>query len=204
MRAILMVAMAAAMAAQAGAAWAQERLVLAPYPGPPAWRRITDKSGPQGYIHEQIPIGQSEDGFTDILTDQAFRNLAGADPGAFLQRIMVGMPNACEGVRVNGPTLRIEDGRRVAYGQIFCGAQRGQSFGVDLFYKVIGGAEALYSVSREFRVPPSPNGGELAFPRDQAARAMALVKAQGVANDYLVHQVYLCGPHAGDARCAGH
>ena len=56
MRGRMVLAVAAALALAAGSAVAaDEHLVMKPYPGPPAWKRITDKSGPQGWIHEQIP-----------------------------------------------------------------------------------------------------------------------------------------------------
>ena len=66
------IAMALGCAAAAGAAPVKERLVLAPYPGRPAWKTITNKSAGDQFYREQIPGNQTVDNFTDILTSQNF------------------------------------------------------------------------------------------------------------------------------------
>jgi hypothetical protein len=200
MRAAIVVLLAVLLAAQAGvAAAAPEQLIVSPYPGPPAWKRITDKPSPAGWLHEQIPANENVGGFIDILTDQAFRKLAGRDPAQFLQLILGGMAKACDGLKVNAPADRAEGGFVVAYAQVTCDQQRGQDFGVHIFYKAISGAAGLYSVSRLFRVPP-PDGKPRSG-RAQEARADQLAKAEAVASDYLEHGVYVCGGRSTDTRC---
>ena len=202
MRTSMIIALAAMLALAAGAASAaDEHLVLKPYPGPAPWRRITDKSGPQGWIHEQIPGNHADTDYGDILTDQGFVASRRADPAAFLRTIFQNVSSACEGVKVNGPTARLEAGVRVAYGQVRCGTQRGQPFGVHIFYKVISGQRALYSVARDIQVPPSADGDQLVFPKASAAKATALLKAEAAADSYLLNQVYLCGGASTDPRC---
>jgi len=202
MRNSIIIALAATLALAAGAASAaDEHLVLKPYPGPAPWKRITDKSGPQGWIHEQIPGNHADTDYSDILTDQAFVAARGADPAAFLRTIFQNVSSACEGVKVNGPTARLEAGVRVAYGQVRCGTQRGQPFGVHIFYKAIAGQRALYSIARDFQVPASPDGHQLVFPKGAEARAAALLKAEATADSYLLNQVYLCGGASTDPRC---
>jgi hypothetical protein len=196
-------ALAASLALGAGAAAAaDEHLVMKPYPAATPWKRITDKSGPQGWLHEQIPGNHKADDYSDILTDQAFVGARGADPAAFLHNIFQNVSSACDGVRVNGPTTRLEGGLRVAYGQVRCGTQRGQAFGVHIFYKAISGEAALYSISHDLRVPASANGDQLAFPKGEAAKAAALMKAEAAADSYLSNQVYVCGGRSTDPRCA--
>ncbi|MEJ0066673.1 MAG: hypothetical protein WDM85_15710 [Caulobacteraceae bacterium] len=173
---------------------------MKPYPGP-AWKRITDKSGPQGWIHEQIPGAHANADYSDILTDQGFVSARGTDPAAFLRNIFAQVGGACAGVKVNGPTSRVEGGLKVAYGQVRCGTQRGESFGVHIFYKVISGDAALYSIARDFRVPASADGDQLAFPKAEADKATALLKAEAAADSYLLNQVYVCGGRSADPRC---
>jgi hypothetical protein len=202
MRRSTIVALGAAAALVAGsAAAADEHLVVKPYPGPPAWKRITDKSGPQGWIHEQIPADRRNDDYSDMLTDQAFAANRGADPSVFLRNVFANVGGACDGVRVSGPVAQTESGLHVAYGQVRCGTERGQPFGVHIFYKAISGDAALYSVSREFRVPASADGDQLVFPKSETAKAEALLKAEAAADQYLVNQVYVCGGRSTDARC---
>ena len=176
---------------------------MKPYPGPPAWRRITDKSGPQGSIHEQIPADRRDDDYSDMLTDQGFAANRGVDPSAFLRSIFANVGGACDfRVKVSGPVARTEGGLRIAYGQVRCGTERGQGFGVHIFYKAISGEAALYSISREFRVTASADGDQLVFPKAQAAKAAALLKAEAAADRYLVDQVYVCGGRSTDPKCA--
>jgi len=199
----MIIAWGASLAFAAGAAAAaDEHLVMKPYPAATPWKRITDKSGPQGWLHEQIPGNHKDDDYSDILTDQAFAGSRGADPAAFLQTIFRNVSSACDGVRVNGPTVRLEGGLRVAYGQVRCGTQRGESFGVHIFYKLISGDAALYSISRDFQVPASANGDQLVFAKGEAAKAAALLKAEAAADSYLLNQVYVCGGRSTDPRCA--
>jgi hypothetical protein len=199
--------LAAALVVLIGAprAWAaptSEQLVMRPYPGPTPWKRITDQANATQWMHEQIPGDQTVDSFTDILTDDGFRELGGRDPSQFLRVVFDGFAKACDGVRLNGPVARSEGGFAVAYGQVYCGRKRGADFGVQVFYKVIGGAAALYSISREFHVPPSADGGQPLFPNGEAGRAKALVAAESVAGDYLARGVYLCGGRSTDPRCS--
>jgi hypothetical protein len=201
MRGLTIIAWAAALALVAGAASAaDERLVMKPYPGA-TWKRITDKSGPQGWIHEQIPGRHAATDYSDILTDQGFVAARGADPAVFLRNIFANVGGACASVKVNGPTVRLEGGYKVAYGQVRCGTQRGEAFGVHIFYKVISGEAALYSIARDFRVPASADGDLLSFPKSEAAKATALLQAEAAADGYLLNQVYVCGGRSTDPRC---
>ncbi len=203
MRGRMGLALAAALTLAAGvAAAADEHLVMKPYPAASPWKRITDKSGPQGWIHEQIPGVHADTDYSDILTDQGFVSARGADPSAFLRNIFANVGGACAGVKINGPTARVEGGLKVAYGQVRCGTQRGESFGVHIFYKAISGDAALYSIARDFRVPASADGDQLVFPKAQAAKATALLEAEAAADSYLLNQVYVCGGRSTDPRCA--
>jgi len=200
MRALAAILLAMTLIAPAAASAAPERLVMKPYPGG-IWKRITDKSNERGWIHEQIPAGQSVETFADILTDQGYATMGGGDPSEFLKARFANIQPACEGMRVNGPTPRMEGGLPVAYAQVYCGRQAGQPFGVSIFYKAIGGGAALYSVSREFHVPASSVRGVLSFPKGHEAEAGALVKAQAAADRYLLNDVYVCGGKSDDLRC---
>lgn len=188
----------------AGAAQAQgppERLVMKPYPGAP-WTRITDQSTRGGaWNHEAIPPGQSEDSFTQILTDQGFPDLAQTDPGDYLRQRWATIRLACESVRVNGPTLRTEGGARVAYGQLYCGQQKGQDYGVHIFFKVISGDAALYAITMDVHTPASSEGGVMSFPAGHEDDMQALLKTEAAADAYVANSVYVCGGHSTDPRC---
>jgi|SRR5579885_2859916 len=200
MRTLAAVLIAAAAAGGVALAAAPERLVVGPYPGGP-WKKITDKSNARGWIHEQIPAGQTETSFTDILTDQGYADHARGDPAEALKARFANIQPACLGMRINGPTRKMEGGLAVAYGQAFCGRQAGQPFGVVIFFKAISGDAALYIVSREFHTPASEVGGVFSFPKGQEARAGAMVRAQAVADTYLLKSVYVCGGRSDDLRC---
>ena len=180
-------------AAMASAAMAAERLVLAPYPAATQWKQVTNRVSGLQFLREQIPANQAIDSYRDILTAQSFPQQRGVDPSTYMRTVFQGVAGACDGVRVNGPTARQEGGHAVAYAQIYCGRQKGQPFGVVMFFKAIAGADALYVVQREFRVAPMPVAGVTSSPED--------LPAQMAADRYLLNQVYLCGPGSTDPRC---
>jgi hypothetical protein len=197
----LAILMALGATTAAMAAPGKERLVTAPYPGPPAWKEITNKSNGSQFYREQIPGNQTVANFTDILTSQNFPQQRGADPSAFLRGVFQAAAGDCDGLRVNGPTARQEGGYPVAYAQVYCGLQKGKPYGVNIFFKAISGDDALYSVERDVHVPASATGGVQGFSKDQMAQMTASLNDQKVANDYLVRSVYVCGAKATDKRC---
>jgi hypothetical protein len=196
--AVLAIFTALTVAATASAA-PVEHLVLAPYPGPPAWKLITNKAVGAQFYREQIPANQTVANFTDILTSQNFPQQRGVDPSAYLRNVFQAAAGSCDGLRVNGPKAAQEDGYRVAYAQVYCGQQKGKPFGVTIFFKAISGDDALYSVERDVQVPANPAGGSLSFANQ--AQMAASMKDQTTADSYLVKSVYLCGARATDKRC---
>jgi hypothetical protein len=201
MQSLRILAAAAALTVLAGAAQAREHLVMGPYPGPPAWKTATLVDKGLRHLREQIPAGQNIDSYHDILVDEVFPDARGTDPAQFLNQKFAQISGACEGIRVNGPRAGTENGYKIAYGQVFCSRQKGQKFGVNIFFKVIEGDDALYSIHREFRVPPSATAGVQSYSKDQMGELQALMKSQMVADHYLVEQVVLCGPRGKDKRC---
>ncbi|HWA63365.1 MAG TPA: hypothetical protein VG939_18455 [Caulobacteraceae bacterium] len=197
----LLTILAALAAVVPAAALAQERLVLAPYPGPPAWKEVTHKVAGLKFLREFIPADQRIEAYRDILTAQSFPEQRGADPARYLNAVFQGAAGACDGVRVNGPKLAREDGHAVAYGQVYCARQKGQAFGVTMLFKVFAGDDSLYVVQREFRTPPQDAPGVMSASPAQSAQLLALVRAQAAADRYLAGQVYLCGTRSADRRC---
>lgn len=193
-------AAAAAMILAGAAQAAPERLMMLPHPGAP-WQRITDQTRHGAWNHEAIPPGETADNFTEILTDQGFPDLAGADPADFLKQRFAQVTLACESIRVSGPTPRTEGGFRVAYGQLYCGQQRGQDYGVHIFFKIVSGDAALYAVSLDVHTPASDEAGVLSFPAGHEDEMQALLKTEAAANAYVEHSVFLCGGRAADPRC---
>lgn len=182
---------------------AAERLVLEPYPASAPWKEVTNISRGAKFLRELIPADQKIESYKDILTAQSFPEIRGVAPADYLKTVFKGAAGQCRGVRVNGPVERQEDGRRVVYGQIYCGQQVGKPFGVNMFFKVIEGEDALYVVQREMRVPPSPVGGVQSFDASQMQAMKAMMEAQGVANTYLSNGVHLCGEGSTAPACAG-
>jgi hypothetical protein len=200
MRWAIGIAAAMVAAGSAHAAPAAEHLVMQPYPGAP-WKQITDQTAGHAWNHEQIPADQTEDNFTEILTDQGSADLAGTDPSEFLNRRIAQVTLSCESVRVNGPTPRLEGGVRVAYGQLYCSQQRGQDYGVHIFFKIISGDAALYAISLDVHTPASETAGVLSFPAGHEEEMQRLLQQESIADHYIDASVYLCGGHSTDTRC---
>lgn len=197
---LTVVTLLAALTATTASA-ADERLVLEPYPGKPAWTEVTTVQRGDKFLRELIPGDQKIETYRDILTAQSFPELRGADPAPYLRGLFGIIGKHCTGVRVNGPTERLEGGVKVAYAQIYCGRQTGKDFGVNMAFKAIQGQSALYVVQREARVPPTETGGVQSFDKGQMDQMRTMLAAAGVTNSYLAQSVYLCGAGSRDAKC---
>lgn len=171
-----------------------ETFVVPPYPANPPWKAITNKENADQKLMEWIPANQSETVIDDILTEQVFYRLKNVDPAMFMQTIVKGTAQACDHVRVNGPTRKTESGYPVAYAQIYCGHQKGTTIDVDIFVKAIGGHDAMYVAQREFHRPAAFGGvpGVVSFAKGQDAQMKAFTAAHAAADNYLVSQVHLC------------
>ena len=171
-----------------------ETLVVPPYPADVAWKQIMDQRA-AGAMHmrEWIPADQTENDIRDILVQQNAYALKSLTPSIFVISQFRTLISACEGLKVNGPTERIEGDYTVAYSQMYCTNQKGAAKDVDIFVKAIGGKDALYVVQREFRRPATPGAkpGVRSFSGDQADAAKAAMEAQASASSYL-RRVRLC------------
>jgi|WetSurMetagenome_2_1015567.scaffolds.fasta_scaffold193197_2 hypothetical protein len=185
----------------AAPAWAAERLVLEPYPGQ-GWHDVVNEGNGARFIREQMPAGQTMQSFTDSLTAQSFPGQQGAAPDTLLGIIFKQFSQSCDMVATVGPKPAEEGGREVAYGQLYCGKQKGETYGAHIFIKVIQGSEALYVVDRDFRTPPSDHPGAPSFAKGQEKEALALLQAEAEASRYLTQQVYICDPVFPDPKCS--
>jgi hypothetical protein len=183
----------AALAAGPVAAAEGEQLRLDPIQGPPPWKEVTHQRDGARFLIEIIPSDQDINAYREILSAQSFPALKGQDPAEYLKGMFTRLGGSCDGARVNGPKAGLEQGAPVAYAQIYCGRQRGRDFGVQMFFKVLQGTDALYVVLREMRVPPSAQGGMMSFSKDEMPKVLAIMKAASEANQYLVEHVGLCG-----------
>ena len=190
----------------AGAAAAEERLVLEAYPpaGPAKadWRMVTDKDLGGGFYVELMPSDQTPADYRDILAATSFAHLK-APAADVLQAMLKQFTQAqsCDGLTVDTPKVSQEQGLTVAYARAFCGQVTGQSFGIQIFYKAIQGADGVYVVSRDFRVPASKAGGTLTFTEGQQSQALELLTAIGAGNAWLSKSTYVCGASSKDPRC---
>jgi hypothetical protein len=191
----------AVLAAGASSAGSREKLVVPPYPAQAAWKKITDKGDAQQHLREWIPYDQSEADTHDILTEQVFYAAKESAPALLVDSILNSATQACQRVRVNGPTRQTENGYRVAYAQIYCAHQKGTSLDVDILLKAISGSDAMYVVQREFRRPMEADGmpGVMAFSQERMPEMKARMMSAEIANKYLADAVQLCPPD--QARC---
>jgi hypothetical protein len=180
---------------------AAERLLLPVYPNDPPMVEATHQVVGAKFLYEFIPKGQTLENYRTILSAMSFPGTRPPSPAAYLNGMFGRFPAACDGVRVNGPKSVEEGGAPVAYGQAYCGRQKGKPYGVNMFFKVIQGHDGLYVVHVEFHVPPSSLGGIQSFSKDQVAEMVEMMKAQSTADKYLAESVFLCMDGSTDPRC---
>jgi hypothetical protein len=180
---------------------AEEHLVVAPYPGGAPWQVVTDQRNAEQYMIERIPADQSVTAISDIVVEQAFFRLQGANPSTFLNGLLHRLAASCRSVRINGPKADVQNGYSVAYGQSYCVDAGGED--VDSFIKVIGGKSALYVVQREFHRPTTPGAvaGVRSFGQDQIDQLRAMASAMKTAAEYTDKGVQLCPAVAGQNAC---
>lgn len=175
------------------AADSSETLIVPPYPAQTPWKQIMDQRTAAARWMEWIPADQTEKDIRDIITRQDIYALKNQTPSFFIISWFRQLNTACGGLRVNGPTERIQDGNTIAYAQAYCTNQKGAAKDVDIFLKAIGGKDALYVVQKEFRRPAEPGAtpGIRSFPGDQMEAVNASLEAHGAASEYL-GQARLC------------
>ncbi len=177
-----------------------ETVVLAPYPGIIGWKKITDVSNAEHVYFEWIPANQSAERFHDILVEQSYTRLKNVPPGAFAEKVIAVIAQACAKTSKNGPKLVTEHGSQVAYAQYYCVADPKKE-DVDGFIKVITGRDALYIFQREFHYPTTAESypGVRSWPKGHDAEAKADMEAHFAAAKYL-DAVQLC-PAADGSAC---
>ena len=183
--------------AACGAARAEERLVLGPYPGAP-WHDVINRSSERGFVRQQMPEGQTPEAFHDVMTSQAIRGYRGG-PTEFISLAFSKLAESCATSETVGPTVAEEQGLQVAYGRFYCGQQKGQTFGAHMFFKVIKGNDALYVVDRDFRIPPTGNPSTPSLPENEV---VPFLQSEGAARKYLTDKVYVCDPAFPNPKCA--
>lgn len=183
--------------AMASAAQAAERLVLAPYPGAP-WHEVINQTTGARFVLALVPEGQTLNDSQDILSAQSVPGYQGP-PADFLARTFTQLGQNCDPLETVGPQAAQEQGRQVAYGRLYCGRQKGQSFGIHIFFKAILGSGALYVVHRDFRTPGSDHASVPTLPEDQA---ITFLEAEGAARKYLTDRVFVCDPVFPDPKCS--
>jgi len=187
---LIMLVLLAPVAANAQSA--TEKFIVPPYPSATPWKPHIVPRFPQVAWVEWWPEDQPENDIKDILTTQVMKR-GKIEPATFLTTMFARVANSCTGAMVNGPKEQTEYSFPVAYGQLYCTGQKGAGKDVDIFFKIIGGKDALYIIEREFRRPAEPGAqpGVRHFPGDQMAEAKADMDAKETANRYLA-QVRLC------------
>ena len=191
---------AALIVGMGGMAQAAERLVLEPYPGGP-WYDVVNQSNGHNFVREQMPQGQTPEDPHDILTAQSVPGYR-AQPSTFISTAFADLSKNCDTVETVGPTPGVEQGHPVAYGRLYCGRQKGQTYGAHIFFKALLGSEALYVIDRDFRTPGTDKPGAPNFAAGQQDQAIAFLKSEGEATRYLTNQVYICDPVFPEARCS--
>tara|TARA_R110000868_G_scaffold296644_2_gene557035 strand:- start:46855 stop:47442 length:588 start_codon:yes stop_codon:yes gene_type:complete len=166
-----------------------------------SWKTVLDEKGKDVWIVEQIPETSSDDNFSNLLVVQEFKNQKKTSSEKFAKGLFKLASKDCEGLRINGPKSNKDNGYEVSYVQIYCGKRIGTDYGTETFQKVIKIGDLIYVVTREFRVPPNATGGVTSFSKDKMEEMMAMMKAKGLASNYLVKDVFVCGGKSKNEKC---
>jgi hypothetical protein len=189
----------------------EEMLILPPHPGWGQWKAITEQRSPDRTFIERIPEAQSPNEVKDIVIEQFYRGIQEKiSPVELLQKLPMFAQNTnCEKVKASSPVAGVEGGFKVAYAQMYCQKQKGQSYGYIDLQKAIQGSNGIYVVQREWRVnsfefaSSSTNNTSL-VPQEafgSAEKATAWFESVKVSDQYLVKSVFLCSNGDGKRPC---
>lgn len=133
----------------------REFLTVGQFPGWGNWQKIKDERLGSFREIEHIPEGQSQFNYSDVLNEQWLTALPKSMPAErFATSLKDIVKSVCDG-SVNEPVYADTEYQiGVAYGKYYCGRRRGTEQGVIAYFKAIRGKEAIYLITREWRVPP--------------------------------------------------
>jgi hypothetical protein len=147
MRSLLPFSVAVLLAAAPAAA--QERAEVA-VPG--GWTTAFEKHEGRTELRQWVPAGQDAKGWTDLLSVQALRGLAGIGPAGYVERLRKLAERGCEGAMARD--MPLGSAARPAAGVfIACAKDRRTGRGEIALYRVLGGRVDLHVVRRSRRVP---------------------------------------------------
>jgi hypothetical protein len=132
-------------------------------------------------MQEWVPVGETVDNWSTLITVQIFHHLTAVTPQAFVGRIATGWKSACPG----GAAIDVQEGVENGYGYSFwtltCPLNPQTRKPENMWTKVMAGSDALYSV--------------------QYANRKTLAKELTVATARYLRQVQVCDTRRPDRRC---
>ena len=152
----LVLAVAISVGGMISAAWGQpslqaENLLVAQ---PPGFKVGYQSNHDNSAISEWVPVGESVDAWTQMLTVQVYRG-AKVEPATFLQGVGKQWSDACPGSGAKGIFTGQINGYVVSMLVLRCPKNITTGKPETTAFRVIKGNDALYSVQRAFRSDPS-------------------------------------------------
>lgn len=187
----------------------KEFLVVTPFPGWGKWQKIKDERLGTFREIEHIPEGQGQFNYSDLLNEQWLTALPKSMPAKRFAHSLKDIINSvCDG-SVNEPVFAtVERDINVAYGKYYCGRRRGTEQGVVAYFKAIRGKDAIYLVTREWRVEPFDVMAisiarlkQDIFPSQQALRKFE--REANATEKYLKWNVFICPVGDFSKSCRG-
>ena len=132
---------------------------------------------------EYIPIGQTVEQWTEMITVTIFHGVTGRSPGEVQAQMGGSGHAACPGQETATLFEGEERGYRVALSLEMCGKFAESGLGEITLSKIIQGGDSLYRVHRSLRVPPFVVGSSRPMTSAQLAEWMAYFKTQVYACD---------------------
>ena len=124
-------------------------------------------SMPQGYkvgfeqkkanaqITEMVPLNETVDGWTEMVTVQVFNGLKGVTPGQFRERMVKLWSGACANAVAGPPTQAVENGYPIAFWMLSCPLNKDSGKPEITWFKAIQGHDSFYVVQKAFKFDPS-------------------------------------------------
>jgi hypothetical protein len=108
-------------------------------------------------LAEFIPVGETVQDWSRMVTVQVFHNLHGVDPDGFAEGVKTRWLAACAGSDVRKVKDGVENGYRFSLWIFACPLNTGTGRPENMFTKITSGADSLYSVQYAYRSALTPD-----------------------------------------------
>jgi len=175
-------AQAADRAAQTGAI--TEHLVMPEFPR--GWTESRTVTG-QTEVADYIPPGQDPKAWKDKITLEVHHAAKNLPLDVYERRALSQARANCDGVIEDRLQSGVNNGYPAAFWRLWCKQEKDANFGETIYTKAIQGGQALFILTRAWRMPPFGDDGPTTLSRQESNDAVSFLSSAVLCADSSPH-----------------